>query len=204
MGEIGSMFNIQDLAKRYDDDTLSKNRNKVINLVGDYNNSKFFDSIARKAKRLGIVTVYNESSDRFKTVVDVETADTSMAINPYNDIDHVATPGLSAVAEGVYRVILGLNDGSIAGKHIVIIGRHHAVKGLADALVDSDATVTIMHSKSVGIIETCNNADMIITSTNNINLSTVDNTKVINIAAGTPAGLSSLTTSILLNRCVQE
>ena len=198
------MFNIQDLVKSYDDDTLSKSRNKVINLVGDYKNSKFFDSIARKAKRLGIVTVYNESSDRFKTVVDVETADTSMGIYPYNDIDHVATPGLSAVAEGVYRVILGMNNDNIVGKHIVIIGRHHAVKGLADALVNSDATVTIVHSKSVDIIEICNSADMVVTSTNNINLSAIGNNKVINIAAGTPAGLSSLTTSILLNRCVQE
>lgn len=198
------MFNIQDLVKSYDDDTLSKSRNKVINLVGNYENSKFFDSIARKAKRLGIVTVYNESSARFKTVVDVETADTSMGIYPYNDIDHVATPGLSAVAEGVYRVILGMNDDNIVGKHIVIIGRHHAVKGLADALVNSDATVTIVHSRSVDIIEICNNADMVVTSTNNINLSAIGNDKVINIAAGTPAGLSSLTTSILLNRCVQE
>lgn len=53
----------------------------------------------------------------------------------------------------------------LRGKHAVVIGRSMVVgKPLAMLLLQKDATVTICHTKTVGLAEICRNADIIITA----------------------------------------
>ena len=62
------------------------------------------------------------------------------------DIDCVNTTGMSSVAEALYELLQGAN--LVSGKSICIIGRGHAVQGLAAMLSKFDATVTVCHSKT--------------------------------------------------------
>lgn len=194
------MEHIKEIISEYDEITMKNNKYSVINLVGRFENNPFLSALDRKAAKLGIVSVHNESSDRFKTVVDIETADHDYKVNSENDIDNTSKYGLSAVAEGVYQIIN--KYGMVHGRHVLIIGRGHSVKGLSDKLVSEGATVTIAHSKSVDIDKLCDEVDVIVSSTNNIDFAKYADKLVINIADGTPRGLSGITTSILLKRAV--
>lgn len=52
---------------------------------------------------------------------------------------------------------------SLSGKHAVVIGRSNIVgKPMAQMLLSSDATVTICHSKTSDLIETCRKADVLV------------------------------------------
>ena len=62
------------------------------------------------------------------------------------DVDCVNTTGMSSVAEATYELLQGAN--LVSGKSICIIGRGHAVQGLAEMLTKFDATVTVCHSKT--------------------------------------------------------
>lgn len=62
------------------------------------------------------------------------------------DVDCVNTTGMSSVAEALYELLQGAN--MVSGKSICIIGRGHAVQGLAAMLSKFDATVTVCHSKT--------------------------------------------------------
>lgn len=63
------------------------------------------------------------------------------------DVDCVNTTGMSSVAEATYELLQGAN--LISGKSICIIGRGHAVQGLAEVLTRWDATVIVCHSKTM-------------------------------------------------------
>lgn len=78
------------------------------------------------------------------------------------DLDNVFHHGLSCTAMACGMILDSL--GPVAGKNVCIIGRGHAVKGLADALVAADATVTICHSKSENLREIVMGADVLVNS----------------------------------------
>lgn len=195
---------ISDIIAKYDADTLKNCKYGVVNMVGDVEKSIFLRTLSKKAKKLGVVDVCNESSDRFKTVVDLETAPADYYLYPPNDIDCTDNPGISSIAEAVLKVIEYEYDGNIEGKHILIIGRKHSVKGLAEALINNDASVTIVHSKSKNVDKLCEVADAIVTCTNTLDLSYYKDKFIVNIASGTPKGLSELNISILLNRAIKS
>lgn len=191
---------MHDIMEQYRKEILENNSNKVINLIGD-TNSRFLRALDKRASDLGVVTVHNESMDRFRSVIDIETCGDDIDVNLDNDLDYVRAHGPSSVAEGVYMILR--KKGIVEGKHVVIIGRGHSVKGLYRLLIDNDSTVTICHSKTQNLREICSVCDCIVTSTSSV----VDNLKdlgkpIINIADGTPNGLSGLTTMILVHRAV--
>lgn len=62
------------------------------------------------------------------------------------DVDCVNTTGMSSVAEATYELLRDAN--LVSGTSICIIGRGHAVQGLAEVLTKWDATVTVCHSKT--------------------------------------------------------
>lgn len=79
------------------------------------------------------------------------------------DLDNVFHPGMSCTAMACAAILDAL--GPVAGKNVCIIGRGHAVKGLADALVAADATVTVCHSKTKSLLDATYNADVVINAT---------------------------------------
>lgn len=96
-------------------------------------------------------------------------------IDPNKDVDVFNKENLANLMEGNNNLlpctpkgVLSLLDKyniKIEGKHIVIIGRSNIVgKPLALALLNKNATVTICHSKTVGLQDICKTADILISA----------------------------------------
>lgn len=96
-------------------------------------------------------------------------------IDPNKDVDVFNKENLANLMAGNNNLlpctpkgVLSLLDKyniKVEGKHIVIIGRSNIVgKPLALALLNKNATVTICHSKTVGLQDICKTADILISA----------------------------------------
>ena len=69
---------------------------------------------------------------------------------------------VSATPQGVLA-LLQKYVSELRGKHAVIIGRSNIVgRPLADLLLNQDCTVTVTHSKTIGLAEICKKADILV------------------------------------------
>lgn len=69
---------------------------------------------------------------------------------------------VSATPQGVLA-LLQKYVSDLSGKHAVIIGRSNIVgRPLADLLLNQDCTVTVTHSKTIGLAEICKKADIVV------------------------------------------
>lgn len=207
---------VKQLAALVDDDTLSllPTSDKLLLLGAE--DSVFLKAISRKAQKLGIPY---EHTYRFTTpyqgvVVDTETCTDYLRLPTDADIDHSFSEGFSSVSQGVLSLLLAAD--LVSRKDITIVGRGHAVKGLAQALIDNNATVTVAHSKTESLLQATLNRDVVIYATPTISQDISYNTKALVIDLGNsvphPDRLSceyinrigNLTTSIILNRFVRK
>ena len=94
-------------------------------------------------------------------------------ISPSKDVDGFSIPNvglLSTSGDGLIPCtplgcLLLLKDclGNLAGKTAVIIGRSNIVgKPMAQLLIKENCTVTIAHSKTIGLPDVCKNADILV------------------------------------------
>ena len=131
------------------------NNLKSVVLVGKAD-SVFLSLVAKRCVYFGIQPIFqypqvdvlrtpSHSAVVFDTDDKTVTTRCSSAIM-LGDVDCVNTAGMSSVAEATYELLQGAN--LVSGKSICIIGRGHAVQGLAEALTKWDATVTVCHSKT--------------------------------------------------------
>ena len=95
------------------------------------------------------------------------------AISPSKDVDGFSIPNvglLSTSGEGLIPCtplgcLLLLKDylGNLAGKTAVIVGRSNIVgKPMAQLLIKENCTVTIAHSKTIGLPDVCKDADILV------------------------------------------
>lgn len=126
-----------------------------IALVGEDN--PYFRAIRKAGAKSGI-TVADGFRATMPVLVDAHSGKEYM-LTEHNDIDHLVTDGLSCVAEAT---LILLRSYGLVGKHVVIVGRGHAVKGLAKALLAEDATVTVCHSKTRDLTSIMQDADMLV------------------------------------------
>jgi hypothetical protein len=110
-----------------------------IALVGDDN--PYFRAIRKAGAKFGI-TVVDGFRDTMPVLVDAHSGK-ECVLTEQNDIDHLVTDGMSCVAEAT---LILLRSYGLVGKHVAVVGRGHAVKGLAAALLKENATVTVCHS----------------------------------------------------------
>lgn len=84
--------------------------------------------------------------------------------------DSVVKP---ATAQGIYYLLE--KNQLISGKQIVIIGRSNLVgQPLAKMLINTDATVTLCHSKTPNLVEHCKMADVIVVAVGKVGFLTND------------------------------
>lgn len=124
-------------------------------LVGK-EDSVFLNLVAKRCKHFGIAPIFQYPKvDILRTpsccAVVFDTDDKCVNVLCHSavmlgDVDCVNTTGMSSVAEATYELLQGAN--LVSGKSICIIGRGHAVQGLAERLIRCDATVTVCHSKT--------------------------------------------------------
>ncbi|HKT49073.1 MAG TPA: bifunctional 5,10-methylenetetrahydrofolate dehydrogenase/5,10-methenyltetrahydrofolate cyclohydrolase [Candidatus Angelobacter sp.] len=103
----------------------------------------------------------------------VDSAQVLLAVDPEKDVDgfHPVNVGKLATQRptlapctpaGVMQILLR-NNIAIAGRHAVVVGRSQVVgRPMALLLLNHDATVTICHSKTVGLPEITRQADILI------------------------------------------
>jgi len=106
-------------------------------------------------------------------------------IDPRKDIDclHPYNVGLVAESRGTLLpctpagviALLDAYDIELKGKHCVIVGRSSIVgKPLALMMLNRDATVTTIHSHTVGMADFCRQADVLVVAVGKPNLITAD------------------------------
>lgn len=124
-------------------------------LVGK-EDSVFLNLVAKRCKHFGIAPIFQypkvdilRTPSRCAVVFDTDDKCVNVLCHSavmLSDVDCVRTTGMSSVAEAIFEILQGAN--MIEGKSICIIGRGHAVQGLAERLIRWDATVTVCHSKT--------------------------------------------------------
>lgn len=209
-------MNVSELSMLYDMDTRAcLPTNNTLRLFGS-NDSYFLNAIAKKCKSFGIKceTVSNYvgpgSMRQYPTVVDTETYHNNISLEEWQDIDCQYNDGISCVSQAVINI---LSQYKIAGKHIVIVGRGHAVQGMRGVLLANDATVTVCHSKTVNMYDITKLADILILATPKIDGQIDINNKDVIIDVGNALTdvsvenyinkIGKLTVSILVNRFVR-
>lgn len=204
---------VNELSERIDAITKSQSYNKNLILIGG--ETPFLNAIRKKAERLGIQCVNQEDvevDEANPVVVDTEVCKAGFYLSEDSDIDQIEHDGLSSCAQAVAEVFDYLH--TLDGTNVVIIGRGHAVQGLADTLVRwNDCTVTVCHSKTKSLYASTQLADVLIVAAP-VRPTQVSHLveKVVIDVSGTFKGfvddehyvgnIGRLTTSILLNRAV--
>lgn len=147
--------------------TLPECKRPGFAIVGDVENSPFLRAVKKKADFFGLkYDIYPGDSRRcfyYRPVVyDRETCNPAI-LDKVADLDNAQHEGSSCVAEAVYLLLKRLD--LIAYKDITIIGRGHAVKGLAEKLINGNATVTVAHSKTKNLLSATECRDVLIYAT---------------------------------------
>lgn len=158
---------IDDLVRECDERTTRalERWTPSIRLLGD-TEAPFLKSVARKAKQLGIEVFGGEGfiDAHCVDIIDQETYEGPWDVLEYpwaDDPDRLLEPDqFSSCAEALWRVLDRLGT---AGKYITIVGRGHAVQGLAKALsMYGDATVTVAHSMTPVLVRATLFADILV------------------------------------------
>lgn len=100
----------------------------------------------------------NAVCDLIPVEKDVDCLSLSALEKLYHNTARVA----SATPTAVLRLLQFYNV-SLAGKHVVIVGRGNAVgKPLALLMLNNNATVTVCHSKTINLKDVCKTADILV------------------------------------------
>ena len=104
--------------------------NDTLGLYGP-EDSKYLRLVARRAEAEGIKTAWvaGPTPGCVAYVADTDAGWPLWDLSPEEDVDNIQHPGLSCCAAGLLRYIY-----SSPGWRVCIIGRGHAVQGLAEAL----------------------------------------------------------------------
>lgn len=155
---------VLELAFSVDRDTIDrKHKDNILTIFGD-EESPYVKALKRKCNNVGILTnkpVIYSGTFKYPYVIDIETYRGVFPTTPRfdTDIDHLFTQGTSCVAEACEMV---LNTLKRTGENVLIVGRGHAVKGLSEALIAEDFTVTVCHSRTANFYSLLSVADKIV------------------------------------------
>lgn len=215
---------IDELVHQLDEDTKRYLPTRRDLLLFGSADSIFLKSIMKKARSLEInCNTYQDSiwhhniSCKDGIVVDMETFNGSIydpRWEPVNDLDGLIYDTRPCVAEAMIRLLNKAN--LISGKSITVVGRGRSTKGLAEELIQYDATVTIAHSKTQDLFSATSGRDVVLLCTPKLDQDISYNTKsmVIDLGVAAPhpewytcdyvTRIGKLTVSILLNRLVAD
>ena len=93
--------------------------------------------------------------------------DLRLIINDWQDVDgfHPFSKHKPCTPSGIIKYLEEGCNFNLSGKNVTIFGRSEIVgKPLAKMMIDKDATVTLCHSKSKGIYQYIQNADLIVSA----------------------------------------
>ena len=207
--------NINALVEMLDKNTMEKQSMwKKLVLYGDVSKSVFLRAVKRKAEAMGIEVELGDIAHRFyqftPVVYDAEKIDLAPFLSDVSDIDNAQHKGMSCVAEAVYMLLKA--QGLVHGNTITIVGRGHSVQGLAERLIQEDATVTVAHSKTECLLTATQGRDVVVYAAPKLDKIVSYDTGELVIDIGKcvehpdwfgceyTSGIGKLTVSVLLNR----
>lgn len=157
---------INGLAKQHLNAVAAKSDKPSLLLVGSHS-SPFLRSVNRLAQGVGvdshILSYVPPLLGNTRVVIDHETYPGLTTLPAEADVDNLYNPGTSCVSEAAFELLF--NTVALEGKTVTIVGRGHAVKGLAQKLIDLNATVTICHSHTPNLYREMYDRDVVILAT---------------------------------------
>lgn len=200
------------------DEYIRSSKLRPLYLFGDITKSPFIRSVWKNAIGFGFsVSCWSKPTavpDGAAAVADFEHfnyAPTDLVLVRSQDVDRSYFTGMSACAEAVYCLLSKATD--LRDQHIVIIGRGHAVNGLAASLLNNNAAVSAVHSQvhQSYVQELCKRADIVINSAPQLPYFIecpgllLDIGHMENHSVGIYFNdIGQLTTAYLLKRCVKD
>lgn len=153
-------------AQSYLNEVAVKTHKPSLLLIGS-NSSPFLRSVYQLAQEVGmdahILSYLPPLIGDCKVVVDRETCDTVVHLPAEADVDNLYNPGTSCAAEAAYEFLF--DTVALEGKTVTIVGRGHAVQGLAEKLLELNATVTVAHSHTKDLYKAMNGQDVVVLAT---------------------------------------
>lgn len=153
-------------AQSHLNEVATKTYTSSLLLVGSHS-SPFLRLVNRLAQEVGmdahILSYLPPLIGDCKVVVDRETCDTVVHLPAEADVDNLFNPGMSCAAEAAYEFLFDMI--ALEGKTVTIVGRGHAVDGLAEKLLELDATVTVAHSHTKDLYKAMNGQDVVVLAT---------------------------------------
>ncbi len=171
-----------------------RNKNTACREVGIYSEVYTLPEETTREELLGLIAQLNESPAIHGILVQLplprhlDPEEVIMAIRPDKDVDafHPVNVGkimignfdfLPCTPAGVMELIRRSGI-SVAGKECVVIGRSNIVgKPQAMLLLHENATVTVCHSRTVGLSEVCRRADILVSAVGKAGFVTADMVK---------------------------
>lgn len=157
---------VKAIAQSHLNEVSTKTCTPSLLLVGS-NSSPFLRSVNRLAQEVGmdahILSYLPPLIGGCKVIVDKETCDAVVHIPAEADVDNLYNPGTSCVAEAAYEFLFDMV--ALEGKTVTIVGRGHAVQGLAKKLLELNATVTVAHSYTKDLYNVMNGQDVVVLAT---------------------------------------
>lgn len=153
------------LVEDLDRETGEKGSGQTLQLFGS-EDSRYLNAVESRARKLGLKVARNTEAPEMyfggPAVADLDTVE-KFPFTPYgeDDLDGVLTGRSSCTSDAVRTI---LNELRLEQLHVCIIGRGHAVKGLAGGLLEDNATVTICHSRTRWLSEIAGIADVVVNS----------------------------------------
>lgn len=152
-------------------------RNKIpLQIVGD---SPFTRAVMKRCMEWNVPAVFNNSVEpNAPAVVDSEQYDLDHMCPVWQNIDdHCIFNDFSACSDAVSMILDAFHVGR--KEHVAIIGNGHAVKGLAQHLLNRGCSVCIMNSKTKNISTMTIGADVVIAATPKLDDMVFTNGKLI-------------------------
>lgn len=169
MRDIANLLETKKSLLQTIDEYIRSNRLRPLYLFGDITKSQFIKSVWQNAIGFGFsVSCWSTPTavpDGAAAVVDFEHlsyAPNNLVLVRSQDVDRSYFAGTSACAEAIYALLTHATD--LHSQRVVIIGRGHAVKGLAAGLITQNAAVSVVHSQvhQKYVQELCKSADIVI------------------------------------------
>ena len=140
--------------------------NDTLGLYGP-EDSKYLRLVARRAEEKGIKTAWvaGPTPGCVAYVADTEAGWPLWDLSPEEDVDNIQHPGLSCCAAG-FLPDINVMLPSIGGAHgrLCVIGRGHAVQGLAEAVAEDGYAVDQCSSTALNMAYRVARADVIVNS----------------------------------------
>ena len=156
--------------------------------------SRYLNLVARRAAENGIkiAWVAGPTPGCAAYIADTDAGWPLWDLSPEEDVDRIQHPGLSCCADGILRY-----SGRVLGWTVCIIGRGHAVQGLADAMMGLGFMVNQCSSTALDMAFRVARAEIVINSASEVSKEVLDAVRNKTAVFDVGGGMESLKARLL-------